>query len=85
MAIQVGSYTERQEQNFLIHNEFASVEVVRDVRANGDRLTIRDLRTSRTISLDALELERLAHASHDDLSDIVTSQAVELRAELHHL
>lgn len=70
-------------QCIVIRNEFASVEISLDVQANDSRLSIRDLRTSRTISLDALELERLAHASHDDLGEIVAPPAAELRAELY--
>lgn len=72
-------------QCIVIRNEFASVEVSLDVQANDARLSIRDLRTSRTISLDALELERLAHVDHDDLSEIVAPPAAELRAQLHSL
>lgn len=74
-----------QSQSFLISNEFASVQVTVDVNGNSDRLAIHDVRTGTTIRLDALELERLAHARHEDLSDLVASPAAEFRAELHHL
>ena len=52
----------------IFRNEFATVEVVRDDSANGERLLIRDLVTGREVYLDPLELEALTRASHSQFA-----------------
>ena len=44
----------------VVSNEFASVSLSIDLRGNGPRLRIEDLRTGHVGYLDALELETLA-------------------------
>ena len=55
----------------VLRNEFASLEVTRDDRANGPRLHIRDLETGAETFLDLLEVESLTRLSHDDFVDWV--------------
>jgi|GraSoiStandDraft_48_1057284.scaffolds.fasta_scaffold463698_2 hypothetical protein len=50
-----------------VANEYATVRIEIDRQGNGDRLRITDLRTGRSTSLDALELQALALATHRDL------------------
>jgi hypothetical protein len=50
-----------------LDNEFASVAVMVDERANGPRLLITDLRNGRRVYLDPLELASLTWLTHDDL------------------
>ncbi|MGH3661500.1 MAG: hypothetical protein ACRDT8_06185 [Micromonosporaceae bacterium] len=58
-----------------VRNEFADVVVKLDARANGARLAITDKRTGITNYLDALVLESLAWARHEDLYAIVDPAA----------
>jgi hypothetical protein len=51
----------------VLRNEFATVRVTPDDRANGPRLRIEDLQTGRSICLDPLELEWIAWSTHDDV------------------
>ncbi|OAP27727.1 MULTISPECIES: hypothetical protein [Amycolatopsis] len=56
----------------LVRNEFAVVGVtVRESGGGRSRLRIEDLRTRQAVELDALELESLAWARHDDLSPLL--------------
>ena len=50
-----------------LENEYAAVEVEVDNQANGPRLKIVDMSTSKTIYLDPLELQSLAWATHKDM------------------
>lgn len=54
-----------------LRNEFGSVEVIRDERANGPRLLIRDLEDGSEIYLDLLEVESLTRRTHADFTDFV--------------
>ena len=51
----------------VLDNEFARVEIRLDRGANGPRLQITDLRTSKKIFLDPLELLSLSWSMHRDL------------------
>lgn len=57
--------------DFIIDNEFAGVRVSRDDQGNSPRLRITDLRSGRSILLDALELETLAWLRHDELAPLL--------------
>jgi hypothetical protein len=65
----------RDEPDVIIANEFASVRVSRDTAGSSPRLRIEDLRTRRVFYLDALELEGLAWATHEDLRQFVDPSA----------
>ncbi len=67
-----------------LNNEFAAVEVERDDRGNGPRLTIRDARNGRAVTLDPLELSALAALRHDELAPFLDpARADEPRADGH--
>jgi hypothetical protein len=55
----------------VLHNEFATVEVLLDETANGPRLLVRDLETGQQVHLDALEVESLTRMTHDDFAERV--------------
>jgi len=58
-------------KGWVIRNEFAMVEVVRDDSAHDPRLLIRDMQSGDTVQLDALELEALTRISHGDLRPLL--------------
>ncbi|WP_326837492.1 hypothetical protein VSH64_21820 [Amycolatopsis rhabdoformis] len=56
----------------VVRNEFAVVGVTLRRSGGGrSRLRVEDLRTRQAVELDALELESLAWARHDDLSPLL--------------
>ena len=62
------------EQPVTLSNEFASVRVQIDRRANGPRLMIEDSASGVAIYLDPLELQSLAWATHKDLTAFAAPQ-----------
>ena len=63
---------EPDPDRLIVRNEFAVVGLtVRTPTPGRVRLCIEDLRTQQTVELDALELESLAWARHDDLSPLL--------------
>jgi hypothetical protein len=54
-----------------LRNEFATVGVTVDYRANGVRLALTDLRTGRVNYFDPLELEALVWVEHDELTEFM--------------
>ncbi|MGV9799456.1 hypothetical protein ACWDTP_15525 [Mycobacterium sp. NPDC003449] len=58
-------------EGIVIRNEFAYVQVRLRDPGGRPRLVIEDLRTGRTIELDAIELESLAWARHEDLAPLL--------------
>jgi hypothetical protein len=65
----------------IIENEFARVRVEFDTESHDPRLLIEDADTGMSICLDALELQGLAWARHEDLRAIVKPEFRELAAE----
>jgi hypothetical protein len=61
--------------SFIIDNEFGGAHVSRDDRGNSPRLRITDLRSGKSILLDALELETLAWVRHDELAPLLDPSA----------
>jgi hypothetical protein len=59
------------EDGWVIRNEFAMVQVVRDASAHDPRLLIRDMQTGDAVQLDALELEALTRIRHGDLRPLL--------------
>jgi hypothetical protein len=61
----------REPGRLIVRNEFGIVAV--ELHGDGDRqsLRIEDLRSGTSIELDALELECLAFARHEDLSSLL--------------
>lgn len=59
----------------VVRNEFAVVGVTLEHSPCGTRLRIEDLRTRQYVELDALELESLAWAHHQDLSPLLDPSA----------
>lgn len=59
--------------SFELKNEFGGVRVWRSTEANDPRLGIEHLRTGRTIYLDPLELEALAHCRGDVFRELLRS------------
>jgi hypothetical protein len=59
----------------VVANEFARVSVSIDQDGNGDRLRLEDLRTGRTRSLDALELEAIVWLSDGQLQKLLDPSA----------
>lgn len=55
----------------VVENEFASVAVTLDTRANSVRLRVEDLRTNRVRFFDALELESLVWLPEGHLSQLL--------------
>lgn len=58
----------------VVRSEFAIVAVSLDRDANGQRLKVEDLGSGSIFYFDALELERLAAARHEDLAHIVAPE-----------
>jgi hypothetical protein len=58
---------------FVVQNEFASASVAVVERGSFSCLVIVDSASGTTISLDALEVQSLAWAGHDQLAEIVAS------------
>jgi hypothetical protein len=54
-----------------LKSEFARVRVELDTSGNGPRLLVQDLKTSKTLYLDPLELETLAWMRHEDLAQFL--------------
>jgi hypothetical protein len=59
--------TDKGTPRLALENEFASVHVTVDHRANGPRLRIEDQRNRRVTYLDPLEVASLVWVSHDSL------------------
>lgn len=59
-----------EDHVFLIDSEFATVRVSMDVRANGPRLLVSDLRNGNEIYLDAFALACLAGADPQTFVDL---------------
>ena len=55
----------------IVQNEFACVSVRLRDPGGRPRLLIEDFRTRKTVELDAIELESLAWAQHNDLSPLL--------------
>lgn len=55
----------------VVENEFATVHVAVDRSANGPTLVIVDPASGREIALDPLELQALAWARHEHLTDLL--------------
>ncbi|WP_203599270.1 hypothetical protein [Streptomyces sp. SID10853] len=69
---QILAALEPDPDRLVVRNEFAAVAVsLRDPGPGRPRLLIEDLRTHRTVELDALELETLAWARHEDLAPLL--------------
>jgi hypothetical protein len=64
-----------QPDRLIVRNEFGVVGVSVTTSACGTRLRIEDLRTRQSVELDALELESLAWAHHEDLSPLLDPSA----------
>ncbi len=59
-------------ERLIVRNEFAAVAIsLRPSGQSRSRLLITDLRTGQGVELDALELESLAWARHQDLSPLL--------------
>lgn len=58
---------EDDSEQIIIRNEFASVSIKFRDTGGRPRLLIEDLRTRQRVELDAIELESLAWARHQDL------------------
>lgn len=56
----------------VLSNEFATVELVIDDLANGERLLVIDPTSGRSISLDPLELQSLAWSRHEHLDGFMS-------------
>jgi hypothetical protein len=66
----------RDGRTFLIlSNEFATVHVSIDRRANGVRLVVSDPEGATSIGLDPLELEAIARMRHDDFDERILERA----------
>lgn len=65
----------------LISNEFATVDVEFDTNSHDPRLRIEDVSSGMCIYLDALELQALAWARHEDLRHFTRPLFKELAAE----
>lgn len=59
------------EQWVTLENEFAMVHITVDRSANGPALVVLDPASGREIALDPLELQALAWARHEHLSDLL--------------
>jgi hypothetical protein len=69
---QILAALEPDPDRLVVRNEFAAVAVsLRDPGPGRPRLFIEDLRTHQTVELDALELETLAWARHEDLAPLL--------------
>ena len=62
---------DRHQERIVVQSEFACVSVRLRDPGGRPRLVIEDLRTHKTVELDALELESLAWADHADLSPLL--------------
>ena len=61
---------ERNGRSFLVlSNEFATVWVAVDERANGVRLVVTDAETGTSIGLDPLELEAISRMAHQEFDE----------------
>lgn len=64
------AFRERDGDAYLVlSNEFATVWIAVDERANGVRLVVTDAETGTAIALDPLELEAISRMAHQEFDD----------------
>ncbi|WP_067850679.1 hypothetical protein [Mycolicibacterium wolinskyi] len=65
------SFARADGDRIVLRSEFAYVQVRLRDPGGRPRLVVEDLRTGQAIELDAIELESLAWARHDDLAPLL--------------
>lgn len=64
------AFRERDGRSYLVlSNEFATVWLAIDERANGVRLVVTDAETGTAIALDPLELEAISRMAHREFDE----------------